>query len=119
MLLAVAEGGEDFAHGADQGGDEFVEERLTEAEGASVFDRAAKDAAKDVVAVAIAGLDAIGDCEGKGADMVCDDAKGYVNGDLGVESGGCWFWSVPFLLGIGILSVGWRLVWMNGAILAP
>ena len=55
-----------------------MEEAVLQAERASVADRAAQDAAKDVVAVGVAGLDAVGDGERKRADVVGDDAEGHV-----------------------------------------
>ena len=59
--------------------DEFVEERLVKAERAAVADGAAQDAAQDVVAVGVAGLDAVGDGEAERADVVGDDAEGDVD----------------------------------------
>ena len=49
-----------------------------EAERAAVADGAAQDAAQDVVAVGVAGLDAVGDGEAQRADVVGDDAEGDV-----------------------------------------
>ena len=63
MLFAGADFGEDVAHGFGEDVHEFVEEGLVEAEGAAVTDGATQDAAQDVVAVGVAGLDAVGDGE--------------------------------------------------------
>ena len=79
VVLLGAEFGEDVAHRLGQDGDELVEERLVEAEGAAVADGAAEDAAQDVVAVGVAGLDAVGDGEAQRADVVGDDAEGDVD----------------------------------------
>ena len=59
--------------------DELVEERLVKAERAAVAHGAAEDAAQDVVAVGVAGLDAVGDGEAERADVVGDDAEGDVD----------------------------------------
>ena len=70
--------GEDAAELLDEGIDEVGEEGFFagEAEVAAVFDGAAEDAAEDVVAAVVAGEDAVGDGEGKGADVVGDHAEG-------------------------------------------
>ena len=78
VVLFGAEFGEDVAHRVGQDGDQLVEERLVEAEGAAVADGAAEDAAQDVVAVVVAGLDAVGNGEAQGADVVGDDTEGDV-----------------------------------------
>ncbi len=78
MFLLRTEFGEDFAHGAGEDIDEFVEEGFVQAERAAVADGAAQDAAKDIIAVGVAGLDAIGDGEREGADVVGDDAEGDI-----------------------------------------
>ena len=49
------------------------------AERAAVAHGAAQDAAQDVVAVVVARLDAVGDREAQGADVVGDDAEGDVD----------------------------------------
>ena len=54
--------------------------RFVEAERAAIAHGAAKNSAQDVVAVVIAGLDAVGDGERKRADVVGDDAEGDVDG---------------------------------------
>jgi hypothetical protein len=53
-----------------------------EAERASVAHGAAQDAAQNVVAVVVAGLDAVGNRKRKRADVVGDDAEGDVELDL-------------------------------------
>ena len=55
-----------------------MEEAVLQAERASIADGATQDAAEDVVAVGVAGLDAVGDGERKRADVVGDDAEGHV-----------------------------------------
>ena len=79
VVLLGAEFGEDVAHGFGQDGHQLVEERFVEAEGAAVADGAAEDAAQDVVAVGVAGLDAVGDGEAQRADVVGDDAEGDIS----------------------------------------
>ena len=86
--LAGADFGEDVAHRLGEDADEFVEEGFVEAECAPVADGAAEDAAEDVVAVGVAGLDAVGDGEGEGADVVGDDAEGDVHALLSGVRGG-------------------------------
>ena len=78
-LLLRADFGKDIAHRSREHIDELVEERLVEAERAAVADRAAQDAAQDVVAAFVAGLDAVGDGEAQRADVVGDDAEGDVD----------------------------------------
>ncbi len=78
-ILPLLQFREDIAHVGCQNVHEFVEERLGEAERAAVFHGAAEDAAEDVVAVAVAGLDAVGDGEAERADVVGDDAEGDVD----------------------------------------
>ena len=79
VVLLGADFGEDIAHRVGQDGDQLVEERLVEAERAAVADGAAQDAAQDVVAVVVAGLDAVGNREAQRADVVGDDAEGDVD----------------------------------------
>jgi hypothetical protein len=79
LLLLHAQLGEDIAHLRGEDIDELVEEGLFEIEGAAVFHGAAEDAAEGVVAVAVAGLDAVGDGEAERADVVGDDAEGDVD----------------------------------------
>ena len=55
---------------------------VVETEGAAVADGAAEDAAQDVVAVVVAGQNAVGDGKTQGADVVGDDAEGDVDLDL-------------------------------------
>ena len=69
---------EDVAHRFGEHADELVEETVLQAERAAVADRAAQDAAEDVVTVRVARLDAVGDRERKRADVVSDDAEGHV-----------------------------------------
>ena len=86
VLLLCANFGKDIAHRSGKNGDELVEERLVEAERAAVANGAAQDAAQDVVAVGVAGLDAVGNGEAQRADVVGDDAEGDVRRLLRVES---------------------------------
>ena len=58
---------------------QLVEERFVETERAAVTHGAAQDAAQDVVAVAVAGIDAIGHGEGKRPRMVGDDPESDVD----------------------------------------
>src|ERR1019366_7295344 len=53
-------------------------ERLVETEGAAVSHRPAQYSAQDVVAIVVAGLDAVGNREAQGADVVADDTEGDV-----------------------------------------
>ena len=71
--------GKDVAHRSREHVDQLVEERLVETERAAIAHRAAQDAAQDVVAVVVAGLDAVGDGEAQRADVVGDDAEGDVD----------------------------------------
>ena len=66
-------------HVFDQHIHELIEKRFLEAEGATVADGAAQDAAEDVVAVVIAGLDSVGDGEAEGADVIGNDAESNVS----------------------------------------
>ena len=69
---------EDVAHRLGEHADELMEEAVLQAERAAVADRAAQDAAEDVVTVGVAGLDAVGDRKGERTDVVGDDAEGHV-----------------------------------------
>src|SRR5471030_825793 len=82
LLLARADFGEDVAHRVSEHVHEFVEERFVEAERAAVTHRATQDAAQNVVAVGVAGLDAVGNRKTQRADVVGDDAEGNVERDL-------------------------------------
>ena len=75
LLLPGADFGEDIAHRVGQHVHEFVEERFAEAERAAIADGAAQDAAENVVAVVVAGLDAVGNRERQRADVVGNDAE--------------------------------------------
>ena len=79
MRLLFAQLGEDIAHRLGEDVHQFVEERFVKAERAAVADGAAQDAAQDVVAVLVARLDAVGDREAQGADVIGDDAEGDVD----------------------------------------
>ncbi len=70
MVLLGAEFGEDVAHGFSQDGHQLIEERFVEAQGAAISDGAAEYAAQDIVAVRVAGLDAVGNGEAERADVV-------------------------------------------------
>ena len=63
MLLLGANFGEDVAHRGGEHVHEFVEERFVETERTAITHRAAQDAAENVVAVGVAGLDAVGNRE--------------------------------------------------------
>ena len=63
-----------------------------QAERAAVADGAAEDAAEDIVAVGVAGLDAVGDGEREGADVVGDDAEGDIGFFLLGVAGGAAHW---------------------------
>ena len=63
LLLAGADFGKHITHRVGEHIHEFVEERFVEAECAPVTHRAAQDAAQNVVAVVVAGLDAVGNRE--------------------------------------------------------
>ena len=81
-LLLYADLGKDVTHVLRKHIHEFVEERFVEAERAAVTHGAAQDAAQNVVAVGVAGLDAVGNRKAQRADVVGDDAEGDVNLDL-------------------------------------
>ena len=66
-------------HRASQHSDQLVKKRLVKPERASVAYGAAQDTAQDVVAVAVAGIDAIGHGEGKRPRMVGDDPESDVD----------------------------------------
>ena len=59
--------------------DELVEEGLFKLQRAAILHGAAENAAEGVVSVAVAGLDAVGDGEAEGAEVVGDDAEGDVD----------------------------------------
>ena len=79
MLFLCANFGEDVAHRVGEHVHEFVKERFVEPERASVANRAPKDAAQYIIAVGVAGLDAVGNRKAQGADVVGDDAEGDVS----------------------------------------
>ena len=79
LLFPGADFGEDVAHRVGEHVHEFVEERFVEAERAAVAHGAAQDAAQNVVAVVVAGLDAVGNRKAQRADVVGNDAEGDVN----------------------------------------
>ena len=76
--LPGAHFGKGITHDGGEHRGEFVKERRGEAECASVADGASQDAAQHVVAFGIAGLDAVGDGEAEGAQVVGDDAEGDI-----------------------------------------
>ena len=78
VIFPGADFGENVAHGVGEDVHEFVEEWFVEAEGATVADSAAKDAAQNVVAVGVAGLDAVGNRKAERANMITDDAEGDI-----------------------------------------
>ena len=79
LLFLHAQLREDIRHLRSEDIDELVEEGLFELERAAILHGAAENAAEGVVAVAIAGLDAVGDGEAEGAQMIRDDAEGDVD----------------------------------------
>jgi hypothetical protein len=79
LLFLHAQFGEHIAHVRGEDIDELVEEGLFELERAAILHGAAEDAAEGVVAVAVAGLDAVGDGEAERAEVVGDDAEGDVD----------------------------------------
>ena len=77
-LLTIFQLREHAAHFLDECLDKCAEERFftRESELATITHRAAEDAAEDVVSAVVAGHDAIGDGEGKGAQVIRDDTEG-------------------------------------------
>ncbi len=71
--------GEHITHLLREDVDEFVEERLLELKRAAILHRAAQDAAQRVVAITVAGLDAVGDGEAQGAQVVGDHTKSDID----------------------------------------
>ena len=82
VLFLHADFGKDVAHHVGEHVHEFVEERFVEAERAAVAHGAAQDAAQDVVAVGVAGLDAVGNRKAQRADVVGNDTESNVERDL-------------------------------------
>ena len=82
MLLLGPDFREDVAHFVGEDVHQLVEKRILETKRAAVAHRPAQDATQDVMAVVVAGLDAVGNGKAEGADMVGDDAEGDVQGDL-------------------------------------
>ncbi len=82
LRFARADFGEHIAHRLREHVHEFVEERFVEAERAPIPHRAAQDAAQHVVAVGVAGLDAVGNGKAQRADVVGNDAERDVDGFL-------------------------------------
>ena len=78
-LAAGTDFREDIAHRFREDIDEFVEKRFLETERAPVADGAAQNAAQNVVAVAVAGSDAVGNGKRKRANVVGNDAEGNVD----------------------------------------
>ena len=79
VLLPGMDFGENVAHCVSEYVHEPIKERLLEAEVRSIAHGTAQDAAQNVVPVFVAGLDAVGDGEAQGADMVGDDAESDVS----------------------------------------
>src|SRR5262249_16731644 len=81
VLFLGADFGEHVGHGVGEHVHEFVEEWFVEAERAAIAHGAAQDAAQDIVAVGVAGLDAVGNRKAQCADVICNNAKGDVERD--------------------------------------
>ena len=71
MLLPAPNFWKHIAHGVSEDIHELVEKRFLETEGATITDGAAQDAAQYVVAVVVAGLDAVGNGKTERPNMVC------------------------------------------------
>ena len=82
MLFSRADFREDATHRVGEYINEFVEERFVEAERAPVTHRPAQNAAQDIAAIGVAGLNAVGNREAQRADMVGDDAERDIERDL-------------------------------------
>ena len=82
LLLAGADFGEDVAHGVGEDVHQLVEKWLPEAQCAAVAHGAAQDAAQNVVAVVVAGLNAVGNCKAQRADVVGNDPERNIQRNL-------------------------------------
>ena len=72
LFLALAKIGKNVAHFSGEGGDEFGEKGFGESERSAIADGTSEDASEDIIAVCVAGLDAIGDGEAEGTDVIGD-----------------------------------------------
>ena len=89
IAAALHDLGEGPAHHLAQGGDELPDEALLLPQvGAGEAAGAAQDAAQHVAAALVAGRGAVGDGEGKGAQVIGDDAVGSAFRALGVGDAG-------------------------------
>jgi len=88
-ILDVLFPGADFrknvAHRFGQHIHKFVKERLVKTERTAIAHGAAEDAAQDIIAVRVAGLNAVGNGKAQSTDMVGNDAEGHVDGELRFE----------------------------------
>ena len=80
--LVFGQVGIGIAHFLDQGGDQFVEEQVADAELVTVAHGAANDAAQHVTAAFVRRRDAVEYQEGTGTDVVSDNAQGRIGGVL-------------------------------------
>ena len=100
-FAALLQLGENVFHRVRQNIDELVKKRLVKPECTPVAHGAAQDAAQNVIAIGVPGLDAVGDGEAQRADMVADDAKGCIGffliGRLGAGQCSGIFFAAQFL----------------------
>ncbi len=78
MLFLRPDFREHLAHCLREHVHEFVEERFVETKRAAVSHGASQDAAQNVVAVGVAGLNPVPNREAQRADVVGDDAEGNI-----------------------------------------
>lgn len=79
LFLALAKIGKNVAHFPGEGGDEFGEKGFGKSERSAIADGTPEDASKDIIAVCVARLDAIGDGEAEGTDVIGDHAHGDID----------------------------------------
>ena len=96
LFLALAKIGKNVAHFSGEGGDEFGEKGFGESERSAIADGTSEDASEDIIAVCVAGLDAIGDGEAEGTDVIGDHPHrdiDFLGGGSGDNlAGGVRFW---------------------------
>ena len=78
LLLAHADFRENLAHCLREHVRELMKERLVKAKRAAVTHGAAQDATKDISPSFVGRLNPVGDREAQSADVVGDDAEGYI-----------------------------------------
>ena len=107
--LRAVQLGEGCAHLGDQNGHEAPHQRVLRAQDMRMAHRAAHDAAQDIAAALVRGQNAVGDQEGRGAQMVADHAMADRMSAVGVLAGGLRGRIDQATEEIGVVVVGFAL----------